>query len=202
MTTPETPFIPAPKTPRLSRECVITEKIDGCRSTIFIDDSGELFCGSRNRWITPEQDNYGFARWCEERREELLKLGPGRHDGEFWGAGIQRRYGLAEKRFSLFNASRWHADSINGGVFELTVDAATQASTAGPGPRCCSVVPTLYFGDFNTHNIREVLEHLQRTGSVAAPGFMDPEGIVIYHTAAKMCFKKTIKDDASPKSLI
>jgi hypothetical protein len=32
-----------------------------------------------------------------------------------------------------------------------------------------------------------------------APGFMDPEGIVVFHAAAGVCFKKTIKDDARPK---
>lgn len=196
MKTPEIPFFPAPKTPRLSREILITEKLDGSRSTIFIDDSGELFCGSRNRWITPENDNYGFARWCEGNKTELLKLGPGRHDGEFWGAGIQRRYGLAEKRFSLFNASRWAPSGAGVGVYELTPDAPV------PRPACCSVVPVLYRGEFNTDLINQTLEGLRRTGSIAAPGFRDPEGIVIFHTAAGIYFKKTIANDASPKSLI
>jgi hypothetical protein len=30
---------------------------------------------------------------------------------------------------------------------------------------------------------------------------MDPEGIVIFHTAANMAFKKTLKKDEVPKSL-
>jgi hypothetical protein len=63
----------------------------------------------------------------EEHRDDLLTLGPGRHFGEWWGAGIQRRYGLTEKRFSLFNVTRW----------------------GEARPACCHVVPTLYRGPFS-----------------------------------------------------
>ena len=35
----------------------------------------------------------------------------------------------------------------------------------------------------------------QIEGSIAAPGFMKPEGIIIYHTAANQYFKKTIDGD-------
>ncbi len=64
-----------------------------------------MFIGSRTRWITAQDDNHGFARWVEGNKQELLKLGAGRHFGEWWGSGIQRGYGLqkGEKRFSLFN---------------------------------------------------------------------------------------------------
>jgi hypothetical protein len=54
----------------------------------------------------------------------------------------------------------------------------------------------------NTLLIDEALQNLRRCGSVAAPGFMDPEGIVIYHTAANFCFKVTLANDESPKSLV
>lgn len=38
-----------PKIARLSRECVITEKIDGTNAQIFITDYGDIYFGSRNR---------------------------------------------------------------------------------------------------------------------------------------------------------
>ena len=72
---------------RLSRECVISEKIDGINAQILITESGGIFAGSRTRWITPEDDNFGFAAWVEENKEELIKLGVGRHFGEFYGRG-------------------------------------------------------------------------------------------------------------------
>src|SRR5678815_2758188 len=102
------PFEAFESIPRISRACVISEKIDGTNAQVYIpDDSSYVLAGSRNRWITPEDDNYGFATWVRDNATELLKLGPGRHFGEWWGAGIQRRYGLTEKRWSLFNSGRW-----------------------------------------------------------------------------------------------
>src|SRR5438105_3732245 len=103
----EPAFEEFPKIARLSRDCIVTEKIDGTNAQIFITEDGTIHFGSRSRWITPENDNYGFARWATEHKEDLLKLGPGRHFGEWWGCGIQRGYGLKEKRFSLFNVMRW-----------------------------------------------------------------------------------------------
>ena len=96
------------KIARLSRNCSITEKIDGTNACIYIGEDGEFLTGSRTRWITPEDDNYGFAKWALAHKDELMALGPGRHFGEWWGSGCQRGYGLTngEKRFSLFNTSR------------------------------------------------------------------------------------------------
>jgi RNA ligase len=177
-----TEFKPFPKMARLSRPCIIQEKIDGTNASIFIGEDGEFLVGSRTRWITPENDNFGFARWAYSNKEELMKLGPGHHFGECWGSGIQRGYGLKEKRFSLFNTSRWGDDSVR--------------------PKCCHVVPVLYSGIFNTGAANQCLIHLIESGSAASPGFMDPEGIVVFHEAGRVGFKKTIKDDEVPKSLV
>jgi hypothetical protein len=176
------------KIPRLSREVVITEKIDGTNGLVAIGDNGEFQVGSRNRWITPEQDNMGFACWAYAHKEELVAgLGIGFHYGEWWGQGIQRGYGLKEKRFSLFNTYRW----LEGGKDGKDVR-----------PACCDVVPVLYRGMFDTETVKIVLMGLVTLGSRVAPGFMNPEGIVIYHTAGNLYFKKTIKNDESPKSLV
>lgn len=75
---PIQPFEGFPKMARLSREVIITEKIDGTNAQILIGEDGSMLVGSRTRWITLEQDNFGFARWVTEHREELLQLGPGR----------------------------------------------------------------------------------------------------------------------------
>jgi hypothetical protein len=55
---------------------VITEKLDGTNAQIFIADDGEVIAGSRNRWITPLNDNFGFARWVFENEDALRALGP------------------------------------------------------------------------------------------------------------------------------
>jgi len=173
-----------PKMGRLSRDCTITEKIDGTNGQICIDDRGTMRVGSRTRWLSAESDNFGFFAWARDHEEELRTLGVGRHFGEWWGRGIQRNYGLTERRFSLFNVSRYLVE----GEPRVFI------------PPCVGLVPVLYRGEFDTTLIRCCLNRLGLSGSAAAPGFMDPEGIVIYHEAAGVGFKKTLKNDEKPKS--
>lgn len=176
-------FVGFPKIYRLSREIIVTEKLDGTNAQVYITDEGDVFAWSRTRWITPQDDNYGFAKWVEANRSELLRLGPGQHFGEWWGGGIQRGYGFqkGEKFFSLFNTT-WYAGQKSS---EL--------------PSCVGVVPVLYTGDFYFTPIDLCLQELKVMGSKAAPGFMQPEGIVIFHTASQTSFKKTIDKDEEPK---
>jgi hypothetical protein len=182
------------KIPRLMRDIVVTEKIDGTNAQVSIwpvdDVPPELIngffrttapggfdlvigAGSRNRWLGVGSDNFGFARWVGDNRDELALLGPGRHFGEWWGPGVQRGYGLSEKRFSLFNTHRWGERR----------------------PSCCHVVPALYQGPFSLDAVDDCLNRLAEQGSVAAPGFMDPEGVVVYHTAGNVLFKVTLFGD-------
>lgn len=167
---------------------VVTEKLDGTNAQVHITDEGLVLAGSRTRWITPEADNYGFARWVKENEEQLRALGPGSHFGEWWGAGIQRRYGLTEKRFSLFNVHRW-ASPYNVGPEHP--DYSTLRTQCIDVP-LCHVVPVLARYTFDTRVIDEALDDLQRGGSVAAPGFEKPEGIVVFHTKSGTLFKKTL----------
>lgn len=163
------------KIARLSRECVITEKLDGSNGLIRIGEDGSMRFGSRTRWITPEDDNYGFAQWCCNNREDLKALGSGDHYGEWWGSGIQKRYQNQPKGFSLFNTKRWNAETK---------------------PACCSVVPVLYQGIFSGEAVTSTMDALLANGSTASPGCMRPEGIIIWHVAAQIYFKKTFdKDD-------
>jgi len=214
-------FKPFPKMARLSREAIITEKLDGTNAQIFItpvidenqtdlvvahkplETGGGLamLVGSRTRWITPGKstDNYGFAEWVRQNAEELFKLGPGQHFGEWMGCGINRSYNLSERRFYLFNTSRWF--SKNGiGVFSTQIENEGFTRTEVEGPRCCYVVPTLWRGVFTTEAVDHALLRLG-CGSIAVPGFLNPEGVVVVHIASGQLFKKTLINDESPKGV-
>ncbi len=65
-----------PKMARLTREVIVTEKIDGTNAQVFIAEDGTLLAGSRTRWITPADDNFGFAAWVEAHHAELLQVIP------------------------------------------------------------------------------------------------------------------------------
>ena len=184
------------KIARLSREVVITEKIDGSNAAVRVaqmtdvgqDDEFNLlttvsafgieygvFAQSRKKMITADSDNYGFAKWVIRNAASLVHLGEGIHFGEWWGNGINAGYGLKEKRFSLFNTHRWNDDTK---------------------PDCCSVVPVLARGLLTDALVEDAIELLLTKGSQAAPGSRTkPEGIVIYHTPAGTYFKKTLEDD-------
>jgi len=209
-----------PKIPRLNRNCIVTEKIDGTNAAVVIEkvgpgwpkhefelarvdldltDASELavFAQSRKRLLQTNEDggkgsdNFAFAAWVKENALELAAvLGEGRHFGEWWGAGIQRAYGLTEqdKRFSLFNAGRWHDRAANGIGKEVC-------------PDCCSVVPVVALGKVGEAPWLKAMNDLAENGSAAVPGFDNPEGIVVYHTAARTSFKVTFDQDDLPKSV-
>ena len=184
-------FKPFDKIPRFNRPAVVTEKLDGTNACVVVVDPLEndphgdgpedlqVFAQSRNRLITPESDNFGFARWVKENGDTLRQLGPGYHYGEWWGKGIQRGYGLEEKRFSLFNVSRWHTER----------------------PSCCHVVPLIGRID-RLCDANYLVEQLKSNGSYAAPGFMDPEGVIVWSEGAQHYFKITCKNDESPKGQV
>lgn len=144
-----------PKIPRWQNEkYVITEKIDGTNGCIIITEDGEIFAQSRSRVLdeSSARDNYGFCKWVYGHKDELINLGVGYHYGEWWGQGIQRNYGLTERRFSLFNI--WH-ESI---------------------PECVSKVPVI------ESTLDKAIARIKVLGSQAAPGFMNPEGLVLAAT--------------------
>jgi RNA ligase. len=188
------------KIPRFYRDIIVTEKIDGTNAQVTIVDSRlepdpaiaaapvalisdlafAVYAGSRNRFLSVKDDNFGFARWVQENAAGLSLLGPGEHFGEWWGSGIQRGYGLekGQKRFSLFNVGRWTTDMNAPDEYELVPPV--------PG---LGVVPVLFQGaQINASGqdmVREALRKLEFSGSAAAPGFKKPEGVVVYHTHAR-----------------
>jgi hypothetical protein len=171
-----------PKIPRLENEIYyITEKIDGTNGAIIIQDSAVedgkilaransfyIWAQSRTRLITPEDDNFSFAKWVKDNAEQLISdLGVGYHYGEWWGKGINRGYGLEERRFSLFNPTK-HSDVC----YHVPKIAAVSAE---------ALIET----------IQDEIEQL-KMGSYAAPGYMRPEGLVIYAEKAKTYWKVII----------
>jgi hypothetical protein len=190
------------KIPRWNRETVLTEKLDGTNGLVavcppdsnwhemmsvrssspprfrILTDGTQVAAGSRKRWLNPQSDNFEFAQWVWDHAEELAALGKGLHYGEWYGKGINRAYGLPDRRFALFNVARWGM----------------------PGwtrPDCCEVVTALAWPNAAHLNdtLRFWLDSLAEYGSVHVSGFRRPEGIVIYHTAGNNLYKVTFEGD-------
>lgn len=194
-----------PKLTRFSHDWTVTEKIDGSNVQILIVPANEVaagqvtdgqklayipdndvvvLAGSRNKLLTADKqgDHMGFARFVADNAQEIVtRLGEGRHFGEWYGNGIgKRQYGLSEKRFALFNVNRWYGADL---------------------PERFDVVPVLRKGYLDNPGeiFRDVMQLLKEYGSAIAPGFMDPEGIVMYHGPSKTLFKKTFDYDEAGK---
>lgn len=186
-TTALPPFVEFASIPRLFREVVVTEKIDGTNASVHVFEDGRVLAASRTRYIVPLADNFGFATWVAAHENELREgLGVGQHFGEWYGSGIQRGYGLTngDKRFALFNVGRWW--SRQNDAFTLG-DAPNMCAT----PSCCSVVPIVWKGVLHSETVRNVASDLIATGSLAVPGFLKPEGVVVYHTKSRQLYKYT-----------
>ena len=205
-----------PKTARLNKGAVYTEKIDGTNGAVIIEkyDVGLSFANpdpiakvvvfeneayliaaqSRNRLIQPGNDNAGFARWVWDNAAGLVQvLGEGRHFGEWWGHGIQRGYGLAkgDRRFSLFNTKRWTTDELQFGI--------NPELRKVPG---LGIVPVLAVKKFSTSEAARQVDALRTFGSVAAEGFPRPEGVCVFHTASQTVYKTFLENDEIPKGRV
>lgn len=159
-----------PKIPRENPFTVtITEKIDGTNACIVIQDGKIVAVQSRNRFITPEEDNYGFAGWVERNSDQLETMGDGYHYGEWAGLGIQGDpHRIGEKKFFLFNTFRWNALNPN-------------------LPLCCNVVPVLFQGEMKADTIPSLLKQLSERED------QDSEGVIVYYHAFSKYTKHTIK---------
>jgi hypothetical protein len=207
-----------PKTPRLLKDVTITEKIDGSNGlvsvqridegapegallaggagSVLVDHDGGVHAvraGSRNRWLTLANDNYGFCRWVTDNAAGLVQLGTGLHYGEWFGSGIQRGYGLTngDKRFALFNVARFRDDKP--GEWEDRYPFPDARWT--PRVDGLTVVPVLgrIPGGLITPAASQALDFLEGFGSLAVEGFDRPEGIMLYHEGASQYFKAFTK---------
>lgn len=179
-------FEPWAKIPRLRNEIVtITEKLDGTNAQILVTET-QIWAGSRSRWLGgldakgKISDNYAFNAWVQENHEKLRLLGPGRHYGEWYGFGIgPRGYGLPEKRLALFNTFR-PAETLPPGIEQVKI------LYQGPGLELSKIVA-------------ELIADLKTNGSKHVPGYMRPEGLVVYSSLTKTRYKVLCEGDDSKK---
>lgn len=188
-------------TPRWHKGLHITEKIDGTNACVVVGD-GWVKAQSRKRLITPDNDNFGFARWVHDNAGALTDaLGFGYHYGEWFGEGIQKNpLQILGRRFALFNTWHW-ARPENAERLEM-VDGLEH-------------VPVLH--DENIHGpatwetIPLILQELSTWGSKVRglPAIWDdksgfyttpkPEGIIVWHRETQQKYKILLEGDAFHK---
>lgn len=199
--------IPFESIPRLSKPIFCSEKLHGVNVGFHIDpETDQVVAQSRKQLITLANDVNGFARWVHENADALREqLGYGLHFGEWFGPGVQKKHftNMTEKRFSLFNTGRWTSEFNEAVLAGADPDDVDQLSTVCTKSPLCHVVPLLAVAStpFDP-KIMGLIEKLKAHGSYAAPGWMRPEGVVLYFTAADQYFKWFCENDHVPKSLV
>lgn len=218
-------FQPWPKTPRWSKDIIITEKIDGTNAAIGIKE------------VEPEPGQYHPANVIQ------VDLAMPSDEAEFDEDDVRTYWVYAQSRKRIITPG-----SDNFGFAAWAWDnAATLAADLGPGlhfgewwgrgiqrgydldhrrfslfnvsrweetqfdtPNVYTV-PVLYDGpnevefvykfDGGYHHapVEDALRDLKELGSYANPFYSNPEGIIIYHTASRQVYKKTFED--GPKTV-
>ena len=221
-------------TPRFHKGLHITEKIDGTNAGVSVqgvswgvvhtppadailvnstklDVNGIPECSylvraqSRKRIITPDNDNFGFAKWVWENAEGLANLlGFGYHYGEWYGEGIQKNpLAVQGRRWALFNTWHW--------TRKENLDRLVDADIPG-----LTLVPVLHDeqrdgpADFTT--IPDIMEELALYGSKADGAAMvkegydwendryaEPEGIIVWQRETRQRYKILLREDDKHK---
>lgn len=204
--------------------CVITEKIDGTNGLIEIRKDSEIKVkdveniipsltydtktvvkfGSRNRYLSYQDDNAGFANFYrhytvrfEDMAKDIIIVSnqeanqtndiptekyPLQIYGEWFGQTIQRQYGLKDKFFMPF--STFYAEKL----IEYQVPNIIKPTV-------------LYTGKFDWAVAEGLMHSLLLNGSQVIPGFMRPEGIVIHFPKYNFRLKETF-EGAKWKNLV
>lgn len=150
----------------------ITEKMDGSNACIIVQDGKVVGCQSRKRIITPDEDNFGFARWVYNNANYLKGLGDGYHYGEWCGPKINgNRHNLDMNTFFLFS---WYREEELG----RPVDNL-------------EYVRLLHEGDIDPDTVTTAMEDLL---FISAHEDYIPEGIVIYYSDYKFHLKHTYEN--------
>jgi hypothetical protein len=190
-------FIKWPSTPRWHKGITITEKIDGTNACIRILD-GTVTTQSRKRLITPEDDNFGFAKWAYDNAGALTDvLGYGVHFGEWFGEGIQKNpLGIEGKRFAHFSPWKYN---------EVEQERIRESGLV-------EFVPVLFEGQADYNVIPNIIEGLELYGSRVAGAklvsqgyahepdeYARAEGIIVWHRETQQKYKILLDNDAVHK---
>lgn len=162
----------------------VTQKLHGTNAQILIEGD-RIIAGCRTRWLSPgkETDNFGFAQFVEDNKQELIeKLGEGRHYGEWCGPGINNGEGLPNKMLFLFNWRR-HLSKEEYPKLPITKEVIRHK---------VYTVPLLYNGAVDGNVVALLMETMKLRGSFLN-SFCSPEGVVIEINNA--FYKKVFKPE-------
>lgn len=212
-----------PKTPRLNRDIVVTEKIDGTNGAIIIDGphpfgwhvdgapegtslvfTGEDIAGTPDHeWIVGAQSRnrlVGFTKAADNHGFGKWVADRAEALVHILGAGhhFGEFWGQGIARNYGLDHKRFSLFNVARG--QQLIELAGKDGWVAPG---LDTVPVLYQGPFGEDHIRAAVNELHHRGSfVAAEGWQGKaEGVCVFHTASRQVYKVLLHNDELPKSL-
>lgn len=206
-----------PKTPRLFRDIVVTEKIDGTNAAVVILSAPEDFNREADETWEDTLRRYGAVDLIVTDEGERLLVGaqsrkrlifPGKQTDNYgFAAWVQQH---AAELVDLLGPGRhfgeWWGQGIQHGYgmderrFSL-FNVHRYAGIGTDSKGLLSTVPTLYAGPYSEDEIHRCLADLRNGGSYLTTWHSDAEGVIVYHSASSQVYKVLIEADDVPKSL-
>jgi RNA ligase len=207
-----------PKTPRLNRVMIVTEKIDGTNAAVIVESIAAGYGHTRPAegalvdsaltetgapyWTTVGDNLPGIVTGefvvAAQSRKRLISPGKQSDNAGFarWVRDNAER--LAELLGEGYHYGEWWGKGVQTGYgqdgkrFSL-FNVKRYAGVADPEIGL-DTVPILYEGPFDTAMVKEIVGNLRYFGSRAAPG-QKAEGVVVFHEASGSVFKATCEKD-------
>lgn len=144
-------------------------KLDGTNAAVQIASNNEVIYQSRERIITPEEDNYGFASWASKEKDNWISVAnniryfTGNENanvtiyGEWAGPGIQKNVAVSQipkKHFFIFAIVIDDVAIIGNDVFFLVMPEFMTSDTV-------RLVPNQNKFSINMTNPIEVVEKME-----------------------------------------
>jgi len=155
-------------------------KLHGTNAGILIKRNGEIKAMSRSKFITPGEDNVGFAAWVEKTKDDWVNL----HShilkdydkdsiifGEWCGPGVNKGcavHKIPEKHFAIFSQQFVEYKNNDMQIVNEWQDATTLSSILGFYlPNNAFIIPWLEGSeikiDFNSKtSVKEAAEKMER----------------------------------------
>lgn len=171
-------FKPWPKIGRYTNnKIIISEKMDGTNGCFIIKNGEVVGCQSRNRLLSINDDNMGFAKWVDQNKNTLKIFPDGYYYGEWCGPGIQKNpHNLDEKTFFMFPT----------GVTKFLDPLKNLLPTS-----TLKFVNILYSGVYTSTIVDKTMSEL--AANAKRKGYK-PEGVVIYSISNNVFQKATFEN--------
>lgn len=212
-----------PKTARLNRDMIVTEKVDGTNAAVRVIPAAGLLGlpevihpgAQYEQHIAVEDANGRLMLVGAQSRKKLITPGKQTDNYGFAQFVFDNAQAFADTLGEGIHFGEWYGPGVQKNpwpqgfegkrfmLFNVTRWGApeTRELLKGRFNGQVEVATVLYEGPFDVDFVNDIVYGLKTHGSKHVPGFTKPEGVIVFNTAAGINFKVTCERDEAPKGL-